>query len=178
MKPSIVTVSDIRAGYGGDDIINGVSFDVLNGEMLTIIGPNGSGKSTLIKALAGLVPARVGTISLFGEDVTALKAPQRIVKGLAYVPQEFNVFRNMTIEENLKLSTEFLGLRSADDQRARARTRDVSRYRRPPRSVGRKSQRRAAADARVCLCVDFIAGGLAAGRALGRPVAEAGVGDL
>lgn len=125
MTSGIVTVSDLRAGYGGDDIINGVSFDVRNGEMLTIIGPNGSGKSTLAKSLAGLVLPRTGVISLFGEDVTALKAPQRIAKGLAYVPQEFNVFRNMTIAENLKLSTEFLGLRSHDSTQERNRVLEM-----------------------------------------------------
>ncbi|MDP4795504.1 MAG: ABC transporter ATP-binding protein [Rhodospirillales bacterium] len=123
--PGVVTVSDLRTGYGGDDIINGVSFDVHPGEILTIVGPNGSGKSTLIKSLAGIVPARQGTISLFGENVTALKTPQRIAKGLAYVPQEFNVFRNMTIAENLKLSTEFLGLRSHDGNQERTRVLEM-----------------------------------------------------
>jgi branched-chain amino acid transport system ATP-binding protein len=106
----IINVRDLCVGYGGDDIVNSVSFDVQAGEVFTIIGPNGSGKSTLIKSLAGIVPSRSGTVTLFGDDVTELKAPQRISAGMAYVPQEFNVFRNMTIGENLKLSTEFLGL--------------------------------------------------------------------
>ncbi len=111
MSVQPVTISNLRAGYGGDDIVNDVSFDVRPGEVFTIIGPNGSGKSTLIKVLAGIVPARKGTISLFDKDVTAMKAAQRIAAGMAYVPQEFNVFRNMTIAENLRLSTEFIGLR-------------------------------------------------------------------
>lgn len=111
MTAPLLIASDLRAGYGGDDIVNGVSLSVIPGEIFTIIGPNGSGKSTLIKVLAGIVPIRKGTIALFGKDVTAFKAPQRIGEGMAYVPQEFNVFRNMTIAENLKLSTEFLGLR-------------------------------------------------------------------
>lgn len=115
-----VVVEGLRAGYGGDDIVNGVSFDVRAGEIFTIIGPNGSGKSSLIKVLAGIVPAREGTISLFDKDVTMLEAPQRITEGMAYVPQEFNVFRNMTIAENLKLATEFIGPR----RRAGANERD------------------------------------------------------
>jgi branched-chain amino acid transport system ATP-binding protein len=106
----IINVRDLCVGYGGDDIVNSVQFNVQAGEVFTIIGPNGSGKSTLIKSLAGIVPSRSGKVSLFGDDVTELKAPQRISAGMAYVPQEFNVFRNMTIGENLKLSTEFLGL--------------------------------------------------------------------
>lgn len=105
----IINVRDLCVGYGGDDIVNSVNFDVQAGEVFTIIGPNGSGKSTLIKSLAGIVPSRSGTVTLFGDDVTGLKAPQRIAAGMSYVPQEFNVFRNMTIGENLKLSTEFLG---------------------------------------------------------------------
>ena len=125
MTESIIKVAGLHTGYGGDDIINNVNFDVLPGEVLAIIGPNGSGKSTLIKSLAGLVPARLGSISFFGEDVTALKAPQRVAKGLAYVPQEFNVFRNMTVGENLKLSTEFLGLRSHDSRRERERVLEM-----------------------------------------------------
>lgn len=124
-RPAIVTATDIRSGYGGDDIVNGVSFDILAGEIFTIVGPNGSGKSTLIKTLAGIVPVRVGMLTLFGDDVTALKAPQRIAAGMAYVPQEFNVFRNMTIAENLTLSTEFIGLRGGSARQERARVLEM-----------------------------------------------------
>ena len=106
----IVNIDDLCVGYGGDDIVTSINFNVLAGEVFTIIGPNGSGKSTLIKALAGIVPSRSGAITLFGNNVTKMTAPQRISAGMSYVPQEFNVFRNMTIGENLKLSTEFLGM--------------------------------------------------------------------
>ena len=116
-----VSVQGLRAGYGGDDILAGIDFEVQAGEIFTIIGPNGSGKSSLIKVLAGIVPARKGSIALFGRDVTPLKAPQRIAAGIAYVPQEFNVFRNMTIAENLQISTEFIGLRGASARHEQAR---------------------------------------------------------
>lgn len=126
MSPqAIVTARDIRSGYGGDDIVNGVGLDIMAGEIFTIVGPNGSGKSTLIKTLAGIVPVRLGALTLFGNDVTALKAPQRIAAGMAYVPQEFNVFRNMTIAENLTLSTEFLGLRGGGARQERARVLEM-----------------------------------------------------
>lgn len=90
-------------------------------EIFTVIGPNGSGKSTLIKVLAGLVRARVGEIRLGPAPVTHLSAPARVAAGVAYVPQEFNVFANMTIGENLKVSTEFLGRerRATAEQRER-----------------------------------------------------------
>lgn len=126
MKPKSILAADaIRSGYGGDDIVNGVGFEVGAGEVFAVIGPNGSGKSTLIKTLAGIVPIRRGALSLFGDDVTALRAPQRIAAGMAYVPQEFNVFRNMTIAENLMLSTEFLGLRGQGARHERERVLEM-----------------------------------------------------
>lgn len=109
-----ITVEGVAAGYGGGDIISNISIDVGPGELLVVIGPNGSGKSTFIKTLAGLVRARVGDIRLEDRSVTALSAPQRVAAGLAFVPQEFNVFPNLTIGENLRLSTEFLGRERRD----------------------------------------------------------------
>ncbi|MBX9591591.1 MAG: ABC transporter ATP-binding protein [Hyphomonadaceae bacterium] len=116
----VLSVQAVAAGYGGGDIISGISIDVIPGEIFTVIGPNGSGKSTLIKVLAGLVRARVGEIRLGPSRITPLSAPQRVASGLAYVPQEFNVFPNMTIGENLRVSTEFLGR----ERRASAEQRD------------------------------------------------------
>lgn len=115
-----LSVQGVAAGYGGGDIISGISLDVIPGEVLTVIGPNGSGKSTLIKVLAGLVRTRIGDIHLGQLKVSHMSAPQRVSSGLAYVPQEFNVFPNMTIGENLKVSTEFL----RRDQRASIEQRD------------------------------------------------------
>lgn len=105
---SALTVEGICAGYGGGDIISDVTFQVVPGEVFVVIGPNGSGKSTLIKTLVGLVKSRVGTISLSMNPVSALNTPQRVAAGLAFVPQEFNVFPNMTVGENLQVSNEFL----------------------------------------------------------------------
>jgi len=114
-------VDGVFAGYGSGDIICDITLDVSFGEIFAVIGPNGSGKSTLIKALAGLVRSRIGDIQLGQNSLTALSAPRRVASGLAYVPQEFNVFPNMTIGENLKISTEFLGRehRASTDQRER-----------------------------------------------------------
>jgi ABC-type branched-subunit amino acid transport system ATPase component len=76
---------------------------------MTIIGPNGSGKSTLVKTLAGLLPARQGSVELEGRPLNQLSAPKRVLAGIAYVPQEYNVFRNLTVLENLKIAREFMG---------------------------------------------------------------------
>jgi branched-chain amino acid transport system ATP-binding protein len=117
----VLSAAGVAAGYGGGDIVRDIDVDVTPGEIFTVIGPNGSGKSTLIKVLAGLLRARVGEIRLGPMRVTHLSAPERVSAGVAYVPQEFNVFPNMTIGENLKVSTEFLGReqQATDDQRER-----------------------------------------------------------
>jgi branched-chain amino acid transport system ATP-binding protein len=115
-----LSAEGVVAGYGGSDIVKGVSAAVESGRIFGVIGPNGSGKSTFVKVLAGLLPARLGEIRLADAPITRLTAPQRIAAGIAYVPQEFNVFPNLTIGENLRVSIEFLGRRQADaEQRER-----------------------------------------------------------
>jgi len=106
-------IEGVCAGYGGRDIIHDVTVDVPAGSMVCVVGPNGSGKSTLMKSVAGLLPVRMGRIAIGGLDVTALGAPARARARLAYVPQERNVFRNMSIGENLRMGVEFLGIAGA-----------------------------------------------------------------
>jgi ABC-type branched-subunit amino acid transport system ATPase component len=104
-----LAVRGLRAGYGrGEDIVRGVDFDLLPERIVSIIGPNGSGKSSFVKALAGLLHIRAGSIAITGADVTRRTPAQRVACGLAYVPQEANIFPSLTIGENLKLATEFL----------------------------------------------------------------------
>jgi len=112
--------SGIVAGYGDADIVKGISAEVQAGKILGVIGPNGSGKSTFIQALAGLIATHRGDISLSGNSIAQLTPSQRVAAGIAYVPQEFNVFPNLSIGENLRVSTEFLGARRANvEQRER-----------------------------------------------------------
>jgi branched-chain amino acid transport system ATP-binding protein len=100
---SVLEMRDIRAGYGGADILHGVSITVQPGEIVVIVGPNGAGKSTLMKAAFGLVTAREGRIFYDGAEITNL-APERIVaRGIGYVPQENNVFPTMSVQENLEM---------------------------------------------------------------------------
>jgi branched-chain amino acid transport system ATP-binding protein len=107
---ALLKVTGLHAGYGAGDILKGIDAELESGSIMTIIGPNGSGKSTLVKTLAGLLPARAGTIELEGRPLDALSAPKRVLAGMAYVPQEYNVFRNLTVLENLKIAREFMGM--------------------------------------------------------------------
>ena len=107
----VFAVQGVHAGYGAGDILKGVELQVPAGKVVTIIGPNGCGKSTLVKTLVGLLPARQGDIVLEGRSIRALSAPERVHAGVSYVPQEYNVFRNLTVLENLKIAREFMSKR-------------------------------------------------------------------
>lgn len=112
----IFRVEGLHAGYGTGDILKGVDLSVPAGSVVTIIGPNGSGKSTLVKTLAGLLRARQGDITLKGSSIRELSAPRRVHAGISYVPQEYNVFRNLTVLENLKIAKEFMSVRRARNE--------------------------------------------------------------
>ncbi|MFN4002679.1 ABC transporter ATP-binding protein [Microcella sp.] len=100
----VVHVDTVTAGYlPGINILNECSLTAYDGELIGIIGPNGAGKSTLLKAIFGLVKVREGTISLYGDDITNLKANKLVAKGVGFVPQTNNVFPTLTIQENLEM---------------------------------------------------------------------------
>jgi ABC-type branched-subunit amino acid transport system ATPase component len=102
---SLLEAEGIVAGYGAaEEILRGVTIRVEAGEIVTIIGPNGAGKSTLLKTIAGLVPARRGRIALDAADLTRGSAVARARAGIAFVPQEGNIFPTLTVAENLEIS--------------------------------------------------------------------------
>ena len=107
MEP-LLRLTNLVVGYGDTVIVDGVSLSVSAGEMVAIVGPNGAGKSTLIKAVAGLLTLRAGTIVFAGRDITGRPPHQRARGGLAYVPQIDNVFRTLSVEQNLRLGTQHL----------------------------------------------------------------------
>jgi branched-chain amino acid transport system ATP-binding protein len=101
---SLLTVSDLRGGYGAaDEIVRGAALTVGAGEIVALIGPNGAGKSTLLKLIAGLLRPRAGQVMLKDRDIAGLGAPDISRLGLAFVPQERNVFGTMTVAENLEM---------------------------------------------------------------------------
>ena len=108
---SVLSVEGLVTGYVADaPIVNDVHVSVEAGELVTIVGPNGAGKSTLVKAMIGLIRPWSGRILLRGDNVVGLKPHALVAKGVGYVAQRDNVFRSMTVEENLELGA--LRLRS------------------------------------------------------------------
>lgn len=105
-RSKVLATEGLVAGYVPEtDILNGVSIEVLEGEIVTIVGPNGAGKSTLIKAIFGLLHPRSGRVTFRGQEITGRK-PHAITRlGLSYVPQLDNVFKSLTVEENLEMGS-------------------------------------------------------------------------
>jgi len=99
----MLKVEDINVYYGNIQALKGVSLEVNEGEIVTLIGANGAGKSTLLKTLSGLLKPKKGSIHYLGKPISG-KAAQSIVKaGISHVPEGRRVFSNMTVEENLEL---------------------------------------------------------------------------
>ena len=100
----LLSVEGLVAGYGAaDEILKGVDFTLHAGEIVSVIGPNGAGKSTLLKVIAGILVPHKGSVRLRGEHIGG-RAPRAIsALGVAFVPQEHNVFPSMTVRENLEM---------------------------------------------------------------------------
>ncbi len=103
MTTELLVVDGIAVTYGAVQALNGVSVRVAEGEVVTVIGSNGAGKTTLMKAIAGLLEARHGTISFEGKDITKMEAHVVVRQGISLVPEGRQVFGQMTIHENLVL---------------------------------------------------------------------------
>ena len=99
----LLEVSDIHAHYGAIEALKGVSLDVEDGEVVTLIGSNGAGKSTTLRSISGLTPASAGTIRFAGEEITRRPAQDIVGLGIALAPEGRRVFPRMTVRENLDL---------------------------------------------------------------------------
>jgi len=94
---------NLTGGYGGADILHNCTIAAEKGEIAVIVGPNGAGKSTAMKAVFGMLQIRKGAVMLDGEDITTLTPQARVAKGMAFVPQNNNVFPSMSVQENLEM---------------------------------------------------------------------------
>lgn len=99
----LLNVEDINVYYGAIHAIKGVSFQVNEGEIVTLIGANGAGKSTTLKTVSGLLRSKTGAITFEGEDISNTAPHKLVAHGLAHVPEGRRVFLNMTVEENLEM---------------------------------------------------------------------------
>lgn len=100
---SFLIAEGMTGGYGSVDILHNCTIGVEKGEIAVIVGPNGAGKSTAMKAVFGMLNIHTGSVILDGEDITSLSPQDRVAKGMAFVPQNNNVFPSMSVEQNLEM---------------------------------------------------------------------------
>jgi ABC-type branched-subunit amino acid transport system ATPase component len=100
---ALLDVRHVNSGYGGMTILHDITMWVDAGEAVTLLGPNGAGKSTLLKTIFGLLMPTEGRILFEDTDITGLKPPALVRRGMSYVPQVDNVFPSLTVQENLEM---------------------------------------------------------------------------
>ena len=101
----LLSIRDLEVAYGNIMALRGISLEVFEGEIVTLIGANGAGKSTLLRAISGLVPIRAGNITFDSADLGTVPAHRIVELGVAHVPEGRGIFANLTVLENLKLAT-------------------------------------------------------------------------
>jgi ABC-type branched-subunit amino acid transport system ATPase component len=117
---SVLKISGLVAGYGGGDVLQGVSLDVAEGGITCVVGPNGAGKSTLMAAISGLLRPRLGSMVLDGKDLVG-RSPRQILRlGVVQVPQNHSLFRDMTVRDNVELGGYILSDRALTARRLAA----------------------------------------------------------
>ena len=99
----MLKVNDINVYYGAIHAIKGVSFQVSEGEVVTLIGANGAGKSTILNTVCGLLRSRTGSVEFLGKNLASLPAHKIVELGMAHVPEGRRIFQQMTVEENLEM---------------------------------------------------------------------------
>jgi branched-chain amino acid transport system ATP-binding protein len=102
MSEPILRIEALRAGYGRAEVLHGLTLEAAPGSVVTVIGPNGAGKSTLLNTLMGVLPA-TGTLLFDGHDIMALPLEERVMLGMALVPERRELFATMPVEDNLVL---------------------------------------------------------------------------
>ncbi len=101
----LLSVKDLQVFYGQIQAIKGISFDVYEGEIVTLIGANGAGKTTTMKTMSGVRPVKAGTVMFKGEDITKAPSHKRVAMGLCQAPEGRGIFPGMSVRENLEMGT-------------------------------------------------------------------------
>src|ERR1043165_10256454 len=99
--PDLLSLENLRAGYGEAVVLPGMTLSLPESQVLALLGRNGTGKTTLINSIVGITRCFGGRMALGGADITALRPDQRARAGIGWVPQERNIFRSLTVEENM-----------------------------------------------------------------------------
>ena len=131
---AMLTVKDLNVFYGSIHAVKGVSFEVEEGEIVTLIGANGAGKSTTLNTVAGLLKPRTGTIEFEGESLVGVPAHKMVTKGIALCPEGRRIFQDLTVHENLDMGA----FTRSDDEAAEMREVVYERF---PRLKERRTQR-------------------------------------
>jgi branched-chain amino acid transport system ATP-binding protein len=100
----MLEVSNLVVSYGAINAVKGISFQVNDGEIVTLIGANGAGKSTTLRTISGIVRPQSGSIKFLGQEITATRADKIVELGVVHVPEGRRIFANLTVEENLQLA--------------------------------------------------------------------------
>ncbi len=115
MASTLLKVSDLKVAYGGIQAVKGVSFEVRQGELVSLIGANGAGKTTTLKAITGIQPVAAGEVEFMGRPIKAQGAWDLVRQGLVMVPEGRGVFARMTITEHLQMGAFVRGDTENDD---------------------------------------------------------------
>ncbi|EEZ16702.1 ABC transporter [Brucella melitensis bv. 2 str. 63/9] len=113
----MLTLEHVDAGYGRTTILQDVSLEVKEGEIVTIVGANGAGKTTTLRTIVGQIQPRAGKITFLGEDITHLPAHEVVDRGIILIPEGRQLFPDMTVRENLQMGTYRRAARAAQESR-------------------------------------------------------------
>ena len=121
----MLKIDHVSASIAGNTVLRGISTEFSAGQLLAVVGRNGAGKTTLLRAIMGLLPLSAGTIAMNGEDLSRVPAHRRTSLGIGYAPEDRVMYPTFSVEENLRLPCDVLGLDVAEIDQRLARVLEV-----------------------------------------------------
>ena len=118
----MLKIDHVSASIAGNTVLRGISTEFNAGQLLAVVGRNGAGKTTLLRAIMGLLPLSAGTIAMNGEDLSRVPAHRRTSLGIGYAPEDRVMYPTFSVEENLRLPCDVLGLDVTEIDQRLART--------------------------------------------------------
>lgn len=121
----MLKIDNLGASIAGNTVLRGVTTEFSSGQLLAVVGRNGAGKTTLLRAIMGLVPVSDGTVTMDGNDLTRMPGHRRTALGIGYAPEDRVMFPTLSVEDNLRLPCDVLGLSPAEIDRRLVRVLEV-----------------------------------------------------